>query len=198
MRGHYVSIATLGIGQIVALVILNWTGLTRGAMGLTAIPPPDIFGVDLTSVRSVYWLALGLVVAIALLQSRLLASHLGRAWRAIRDDEVAARAYGVDANRYKALAFAFGGFGAGIGGAVTAHLYSYIDYQTFNAQLSIVALTMVILGGLGNVPGAILGAVALTGLPELFRAAAEYRMLAYGLVLLLLIRYRPQGLLGTV
>ena len=198
MRGHYVSIATLGIGEIVALVILNWTGLTRGAMGLTGLPPPEIGGFALTSVRSGYWLALALVVAIALLQSRLLSSHLGRAWRAIRDDEVAARSYGVDANRYKALAFAFGGFGAGIGGAVTAHLYSYIDYQTFNAQLSIMALTMVILGGLGNVAGAVLGSMLLVGLPELFRAAAEYRMLAYGLVLLLLIRYRPQGLLGTV
>jgi len=198
MRGHYVAIATLGIGQIVGLVILNWTGLTRGAMGLTGIAPPDIFGYGLTSVRSVYWLALGLVLAMALLQTRLLSGHLGRAWRAIREDEIAARSYGVDGNRYKALAFAFGGFGAGVGGAVTAHLYSYIDYQTFNAQLSIVALTMVILGGLGNVAGAILGAVVLTGFPELFRAAAEYRMLIYGVVLLLLIRFRPQGLLGTV
>jgi branched-chain amino acid transport system permease protein len=198
MRGHYVSIATLGIGQIVALLILNWTGLTRGAMGLTGIPPLAIGGFELSSVRAVYWLVLVLVVALALLQSRLLASHLGRAWRAIREDEVAARSYGVAANRYKTLAFAFGGFGAGIGGAVTAHLYSYIDYQTFNAQLSILALTMVILGGLGNVLGAILGAVVLMGLPELFRAAAEYRMLVYGLVLVLLIRYRPQGLLGTV
>ena len=198
MRGHYVSIATLGIGEIVALVILNWTGLTRGAMGVTAIPPPAIGGFALTSVQSLYWLALALVVAIALLQSRLLSSHLGRAWRAIREDEVAARSYGVQANRYKALAFAFGGFGAGISGAVTAHMYSYIDYQTFNVQLSILALTMVILGGLGNVLGAVLGAVLLMGLPELFRAAAEYRMLAYGAVLLLLIRFRPQGLLGTV
>ncbi len=198
MRGHYVSIATLGIGEIVALVILNWSGLTRGAMGLTAIPPPALAGVPLTSVAAVYWLALALVVAIALLQTRLLGSHLGRAWRAIREDDVAARSYGVDPNRYKALAFGFGGFAAGISGAVTAHLYSYIDYQTFNAQLSILALTMVILGGLGNVPGAVLGAVLLTAVPELFRAIAEYRMLAYGLVLLLLIRYRPQGLLGTV
>jgi branched-chain amino acid transport system permease protein len=198
MRGHYVSIATLGIGEIVALVILNWSGLTRGAMGLTAIPPPALGGHDLTSVASLYWFALALVVAFALLQARLLGSHLGRAWRAIREDEVAARSYGVAADRDKALAFAFGGFGAGISGAVTAHLYSYIDYQTFNAQLSILALTMVILGGLGNVLGAVLGAVILSALPELFRAAAEYRMLIYGLVLLLLIRFRPQGLLGTV
>ncbi len=198
MRGHDVSIATLGIGQIVALAILNWTGLTHGAAGLTNIPPLSAGPLDLMSAQAAYWLVLALVVSIALLQSRLLSSHLGRAWRAIREDEVAARCYGVAANRAKALAFGFGGFGAGIGGAITAHLYSYIDYQTFNAQLSILALTMVILGGMGNVAGAILGAVLLMGVPELFRAAAEYRMLAYGLVLLLLIRLRPQGLLGTV
>ena len=81
---------------------------------------------------------------------------------------------------------------------MTAHLYSYINFETFNAQLSLLALTMVILGGLGNVLGAIVGAVALVGLPELFRVTAEYRVLIYGLALLLLIRFRPQGLLGTV
>jgi branched-chain amino acid transport system permease protein len=198
MRGHYVSIATLGIGEIVGLVILNWTSLTHGAMGLTALPPPEIAGFELTSVESLYWMSLALVVVLGALQARLLSSHLGRAWRAIREDEVAARSYGVDANRHKAMAFAFGGFGAGIGGALTAHLYSYIDYGTFSPQLSILTLTMVILGGLGNILGAVLGSVLLIGLPELFRFLAEYRMLIYGVVLLLLIRYRPQGLLGTV
>ena len=101
-------------------------------------------------------------------------------------------------NRYKAIAFACGGLSAGIGGAIAAHLYSYINYQTFDSQVSTLGLTMVILGGLGNVPGAILGSVALVGLPELIRFAAEYRMLVYGVVLLLLVRFRPQGLFGTV
>ena len=99
--------------------------------------------------------------------------------------------------RYKALAFAFGGFGAGVAGAIAAHLYSYINHETFNIQLSILAITVVILGGLGNVLGAVLGALLLVGLPELLRSAAEYRMLIYGVALLVLIRYRPQGLLGT-
>jgi len=111
---------------------------------------------------------------------------------------VAARAYGVGLDRYKALAFGFGGFSAGIAGAITAHLYSYVNYETFTSQVSVLALTMVILGGLGNMLGAVLGAVALVALPELFRAAAEYRMLIYGVTLLLLVRFRPQGLLGTV
>ena len=198
MRGHYVSIATLAIGQIVALVILNWNGLTRGPIGISGIPPLALAGIPLDEAPETYWFVLAVVVALALLQARILSSHLGRTWRALRDDDIAARSHGVDVNRYKAMAFAFGGFGAGIGGAVTAHLYSYINHETFNAQISVLALTIAILGGLGNITGALLGSVLLIGLPELFRGLAEYRMLIYGLVLLLLIRVRPQGLLGTV
>lgn len=198
LRGHYVSIATLGIGEIVGLVILNWDGLTRGPVGVTGIAPLSLFGWAIASPRAIYWFSLAVLVVLAWLQSRLLRSHLGRTWRAIREDDVAARAYGVRLNRYKALAFACGGFTAGVGGAIAAHLYSYINYQTFDSQVSILALTMVILGGLGNVLGAVLGALALIGLPEVFRFAADYRMLAYGVILLLLVRFRPQGLFGAV
>ena len=198
LRGHYIAIATLAIGEIVSLVILNWESLTGGAMGLTGIPPLSFLGRDLNSNRAIYWTCLVVLVAIAALQTRLLASHLGRTLRAVREDEIAAQSYGVDLDRYKALAFAFGGFAAGVAGAITAHLYSYLNNQTFDSQLSLLALTMVILGGMGNVLGAIVGAVALVGLPELFRVAAEYRILIYGVVLLLLVRFRPQGLLGTV
>lgn len=198
LTGHYVSIATLGIGEIVSLVILNWTGLTHGAIGLGGIPPLELFGYDFGSVECTYWLSLVVLVLLALLQVRLLNSHLGRSWRAIRDDSVAARSYGVVGDRYKALAFGYGGFAAGISGAITAHIYSYINHETFSASISILALTMVILGGLGNVLGAVLGATLLIALPEAFRDLAEYRILIYGIVLLLLIRFRPQGLLGTV
>ncbi len=197
LRGHYVAIATLAIGEVVGLVILNWEGLTHGARGLTGIPPRSVAGHDLYGPAQVYWLCLVVLIGLALLQARLLRSHVGRTLRAIRDDDVAARSYGIGLDRYKGLAFAFGGFGAGISGGITAHLYSYIDFRTFDAQVSLLALTMVILGGMGNVLGAILGAVALGGLPELFRVAAEYRVLIYGVALLLLVRFRPQGLLGT-
>ena len=197
LRGHYVSIATLGIGEIVGLTILNWESLTRGPIGLSGIPPLTLAGRPLDAGPGFYWVALAAVLLLALLQKRLLASHLGRSFRAVRDDDVAASAYGLSPDRYKALAFGFGGFAAGIGGALTAHLYSYINHETFNAQISILAIAIVILGGMGNVAGAVLGAVALIGLPEMFRIAAEYRMMVYGLVLLLLVRFRPQGLLGT-
>jgi branched-chain amino acid transport system permease protein len=198
LRGHYVSVATLAVGEIVSLVILNWTSLTHGPIGVPGIPPLTFFGLPLYSAEATYWIALGALAILALLQTRLLGSHLGRTWRAVRDDDVAARAYGVSLSRYKGLAFGFGGFLAGISGAITAHVFSYINHETFNAPISLLALTIVILGGLGNVAGAIIGSVLLIGLPELFRAAAEYRMLIYGLVLLLLIRFRPQGILGTV
>jgi branched-chain amino acid transport system permease protein len=198
LRGHYVAIATLGIGEIVSLVILNWESLTRGPIGISGIPPLSIGSHQFYSAADVYWITLAVVVALALTQRRLLSSHIGRTLRAMRDDDVAARAYGINPNRYKALAFGFSGFVAGVSGAITAHLYSYLNFETFTSQISVLALTMVILGGLGNVFGAIVAAAALVGLPEIFRVAADYRMLIYGLALLLLIRFRPQGLFGTV
>ena len=198
LRGHYVSIATLGIGEIVALVVLNWESLTRGPIGVSGIPPLTLGGEPLDAGPGFYWITLAAVFAFALLQSRLLTTHLGRTFRAVREDDVAARSYGVSPDRYKALAFGFGGFAAGIAGGATAHLYSYINHETFTSQISVLAITIVILGGMGNVAGAVIGAVALIGLPELFRVTAEYRMLIYGITLLLLVRFRPQGLLGTV
>jgi branched-chain amino acid transport system permease protein len=198
LRGHYLAIATLGIGQVVGLVILNWESLTQGAMGLSGIPPLSVAGHEFYSPSAIYWICLGAMIVFALLQTRLLGSHFGRTLRAIRDDDIAARSYGVRLDRYKSLAFAFGGFGAGVSGAISAHLFSYINYQTFDAQTSLLALTMVVLGGMGNVLGAIAGAVILVALPEAFRFAAEYRVLIYGVVLLLIIRFRPQGLLGTL
>jgi branched-chain amino acid transport system permease protein len=177
LRAHYVAIATIGI---------------------TNIPPVSLLGVEAITPRAVYWYALALLLLGALFQWRLMRSHLGRVWRAVREDDVAAQAYGISLNRYKALAFAASAFIAGASGAFTGHMYSYINHETFTSTTGILALTMVILGGMGNMPGAVLGAVALTALPELFRGLADYRYLFYGIVLVLLIRFRPQGLLGTV
>ena len=198
LRAHYVAIATLGIGEIVSQIILNWDSVTNGPMGIANIAPPSILGFEVVSPSAVYWYTLGLLLLVALFQLRLVRSHLGRTWRAVREDDVAAQAYGINLNRYKALAFASSAFIAGVSGAFTAHMYSYINYETFTSTTGILALTMVILGGMGNMLGAVIGAVALTALPEVFRGLADYRYLIYGIVLLLLIRFRPQGLLGTV
>jgi branched-chain amino acid transport system permease protein len=197
LRAHYVAIATIGIGEIVSQVILNWDGLTNGALGLTNIPPPALFGIPVFLPREIYWYSLGLLLLAALMQWRLLRSALGRTWRALREDDVAAQAYGINLNRYKALAFAFSAFVAGLSGAFTAHMYTYINHETFTNTTSTLALTMAILGGMGNILGAVLGALTLTVLPEVFRGLVDYRYLLYGLALVLLIRFRPQGLLGT-
>lgn len=111
------------------------------------------------------------------------------------DDDVATQAYGINLNRYKA--FASSAFLAGLSGAFTAHMYSYINNETFTSSTSLLVLTMAILGGMGNIIGAVVGSVALTVLPEILRGVSDYRYLLYGLVLVLLIRFRPQGLLGT-
>jgi branched-chain amino acid transport system permease protein len=184
--------------NLIFITAVGSLDLTNRTFGVAGIPPLELFGQAFVTADAIYWLTLGVLIALALLQWRLTRSHLGRTLRAIREDDIAAQSYGISLNRYKALAFSVSGFAAGLSGAITAHMYSYINHETFGTTISVLALTMVILGGLGNIGGAILGALLLIGLPELFRGLAEYRMLVYGLVLLLLIRFRPQGLLGTV
>jgi branched-chain amino acid transport system permease protein len=198
LRGPYVAIATLAVGEIINQIILNWESVTNGPLGLSNIPPPTLFGNAIITPVGVYWFTLGLLIVTALAQLRIVRSHLGRTWRALREDDIAAQTFGINLNRYKALAFVTAGLVAGLSGAFTAHMYSYINNETFPAATSILALTMVILGGMGNMIGAVVGAVALTTIPEVFRFLAEYRYLVYGVVLVLLIRFRPQGLLGTV
>jgi branched-chain amino acid transport system permease protein len=116
-------------------------------------------------------------------------------WRSIREDEVAARSAGVDLAGYKSLAFGLAAFIAGLAGSLMAHQYTYISPDIFDFQTSLLALTIIVLGGMSSIPGAILGAAVLVGLPELFRFLEDIRILAYGFVILVLVRFRPQGLL---
>jgi branched-chain amino acid transport system permease protein len=196
VRGHYVAVATLGIGQIVALTLLNWESLTRGPLGISRIPPIGVFGLPLVRPGELYWLVLLVAILVALLIWQLSRSHLGRSWRAIREDETAALTCAIRADHYKALAFGLSAAIAGLGGALIAHFYGYVSYDSFLARDSILVLTMVVLGGMSSIPGAFVGALALIGIPELFRPLADYRYILYGILLLLVIRYRPRGLIG--
>jgi Branched-chain amino acid ABC-type transport system, permease components len=197
LKGHYIAIATMGIGEMVCQIILNWESLTRGAMGLAGIPAPRLFGLEISSASGFYYLSLAVLVLCAAAIAAIGDSPLGRSARALREDESAARSLGVDARRYRSLVFGLGAFFAGLAGSLTAHLYTYISYDTFGGSLSILGVTMAIFGGLGNIWGAILGALSLTALPEALRFASAYRTLAYGLALLLVLRFRPQGVLGS-
>jgi branched-chain amino acid transport system permease protein len=196
VRGHYVAIATLGIGQIVALTLLNWESLTRGPLGISNIPPISVLGFDVVRPREYYWLALASAALVALLVWQLTRSHLGRSWRAIREDETAALTSAIRVDHYKALAFGLSAAIAGVGGALIAHLYGFVSHDSFLASQSILVLTMVVLGGMSSIPGAFVGALALIGIPELFRPLADYRYILYGILLLLVIRFRPRGLIG--
>jgi branched-chain amino acid transport system permease protein len=196
VRGHYVAIATLGIGQIVAFTLLNWESVTLGPMGITRIPPISFFGLDIVRPSELYWLVLAISIGVALLIWQLTRSHLGRSWRAIREDETAALTCSIRADHYKALAFGLSAGIAGLGGALIAHFYGYVSYDSFLARESILVLTMVVLGGMSSIPGAFVGALALIGIPELFRPLADYRYILYGILLLLVIRFRPRGLIG--
>ncbi len=196
VRGHYVAVATLGIGQVVALSMLNWDALTRGPLGIGNIPPYTLFGLEIVRPGQFYWLTLAGAAVMALFVWQLSRSHLGRTWRSIREDETAALTCAVWVDHYKALAFALSAAVAGVGGALIAHLYTFISADSFVASQSILALTMVVLGGMSSIPGAFVGALALIGIPELFRPLADYRYIIYGFLLLLVIRFRPRGLIG--
>jgi len=198
LKGHNLSIATLALGEIVNQGILNAEPLTGGAMGLAGIPVPTVFGQPVNSTAGYYYLTLVVLALGVGVVAWVIRSPLGRTIRALREDETAAVALGIRPGPYRAGAFAIAGFFAGWAGALSAHLYSYISHETFNAQLSILGLTMVIAGGLGNVGGAVLGGVSLSALPEILRPVAEYRPLVYGLLLLVALRWRPQGALGSV
>ncbi|MGH2557538.1 MAG: ABC transporter permease [Thermomicrobiales bacterium] len=196
LRGHYVAIGTLGIGAMVVAIILNAEWLTYGPLGVFGIPPPELFGHAIFEPRDYYLLAGAVLLAAVLLNWRLQTSHLGRVWRSIREDETAALSAGVGLSGYKSLAFALGAFIAGLSGSLLAHQYTFITPDIFTVQISLLALTIVVLGGMSNNLGIILGAAVLVGAPELFRPLEEVRILAYGLLLLVLVRFRPQGLLG--
>ena len=197
LRGQYLAIATLGLGEAISLIALNWDAVTLGPLGISNIRPPDFFGYELVSPAAQYLLALAILLAGVWVVHRLSGSHLGRALRAVREDEVAARAFGVGLSRYKSIAFGVSAFLAALAGVQLAHSYSYIAPDTFTFALSIQVLTMIILGGRDNIAGAVLGAVLLIALPESIRFLGEYRFILYGLLLIVMLRFRPYGLLNA-
>jgi len=185
LRGDYLAIVTLGFGEIIRVLILNIDAV-GGPRGLPGIP----------AWANVFWVGLG-VLAVILLSRHLADSTHGRALFAIRDDEVAAEALGVDTTRYKVLAFVIGAFFAGIAGGLFAHFLSYLNPNSFTFIRSIEVIAMVVLGGMGSISGSVLAAILLTLLPEVLRPVKEYRMVIYSLMLIVLMITRPQGLLGT-
>lgn len=195
LGGHYVAIATLGIGIVTVALIRNWESVTHGSYGIFGIPAPSLFGFEFDTHTRVFRLELVVLALVLAVIAGVQRSRLGIAIRAIGADEVAARSAGVPVRDYKALAFALAAFFSGIGGALLAHQYSYIDPSVFNLPMSLLVVTILVLGGTSSPYGAVLGAVVLIGAPEVLRLAPSWRIVLYGLVLLLVVRFRPQGIL---
>lgn len=196
LRGDYLAIVTLGFGEIVRLVLNNWDSFTNGPNGISGIAAPSLGTFSLGTLKYFYYLVLAFVLPAIIIIRRVENSRIGRAWVAIRENEIAASSMGIDATRYKLYAFAFGTFWAGLAGALFAAKMRFISPESFTFMESVLILSMVILGGIGNVYGAVAGAFLLVLLPEVLRGVQLYRMLILGMGLVLLMIFRPQGLLG--
>ncbi len=224
LRGDYLAIVTLGFGEIVRIFLNNLNApvnITNGPQGITLIDPvavgafrfagnTEIFGVVLSAPQKYYFLLVALAILVIIINLRLQDSRIGRAWQAIREDEVAAKAVGINTRNIKLLAFAMGASFGGIAGGIFAAMQGFVSPESFSLIESVMILAMVVLGGMGHIPGVILGAVLLTILPEVLRYGIgplqmavfgkmlvdpeSLRMLIFGLALVLVMRFRPAGL----
>ncbi len=198
LKGDYLAIVTLGFIQIIHLVLNNWDSLTRGPKGISGIPHPQLGGFSFNRPIDYYYLILFIVMIALIFIQRINQSRIGRAWVAIREDEIAAEAMGINTTRMKILAFVIGSAWAGVGGAFFAGKFGFVSPESFTFFESILILSMVVLGGLGSIPGVILGAVVLVILPEMLRGFSNYRMFLFGLAMILMMAFRPEGIIGNV
>lgn len=201
LRGDYLAIVTLGFGSITKIVLENWDTVFGGAAGIAGIPRPAFFGIALDGRQKAvysYYLVLALVALTIFVTNRLKNSRVGRAWMALREDEIACVAMGVDMARTKLSAYALGAFWAGLVGVLFAAHNNFINPDSFTFMDSAMILAMVVLGGMGSILGVIIAALALKLLPEYLRAFAEYRMLVFGAVMVLMMIFRPQGLINNM
>ncbi len=203
-KDYYLSLVTIALGLIVYILLINfsWTG---GPNGIPNIPPPTLFGhsfrdpviligFELPFQSNYYYLIFVLVGGSLLVAQRLHHSRVGLTWNAIREDEIAARCQGIDVTWYKILAFCIDAFFGGVAGTAYSHYIGFISPENFAFIVSVVVVTMVILGGMDNVFGVIIGAILLTILPEKFRAFEDFRILIYGVIIVMMLIFRPQGL----
>ncbi|WP_407123001.1 high-affinity branched-chain amino acid ABC transporter permease LivM [Bradyrhizobium sp. STM 3561] len=214
LRGDYLAIVTLAFGEIIRLVIINWQELTGGPNGVSGIPRPTFFGIPLDNSDEGFAARLGieyspthrivflfyLILALALLTNwvtiRLRRLPIGRAWEALREDEVACRALGINTTTTKLTAFATGAMFGGFAGAFFATRQGFISPESFTFQESALVLAIVVLGGMGSQLGVALAALAMIGGFELFRGLETYRMLVFGMAMVLIMIWRPRGLIG--
>ena len=197
LETDFLSLITTAFSYIFLAVARNWMEVTRGPMGLTAIPPVKIFGFTFKSAVSNYFLMLVVVVICYILLDNLVKSKVGRAMQATRDDEIGSRSVGVKTDFYKILAFVIGTSVAGLAGALYASYIGYISPNNFVYDQSLMIMQMCIIGGLGSMPGSIIGAAFFVIMPEIIRPLAVYRVGVGGVIMIAFMLFRPQGILGS-
>ena len=201
LRGDYLAIVTLGFGMIFKVVMENWDSFSFGPSGIAGIDKPSLFGIDLGiegSTIYIYYIMIALVIFTILVTNRLKNSRIGRAWIAMREDEIACVAMGIDIAKTKLSAYALGAFWAGMVGVLFASKTTFINPASFTFMESAIILSIVVLGGMGSILGVILGAFILILLPEYLRAFSEYRMLAFGAAMVIMMIFRPQGIISNL
>jgi branched-chain amino acid transport system permease protein len=198
MRGDYLAIVTLGFGEIIRLLLLNLRDITGGPGGVLEIPSPILFGLDLGNPKGILYLGLLFSAVVTVMTTRLRDSRLGRRWIALREDEDVAQAMGINLVAIKLLAFGTGAAFAAAAGALYASRQVNIFPDNFTLLVSIDVLSLIIIGGMGSIEGVVLGSIALIGLPEILRSVDEYRIIAFGALLVIMMILRPEGLLPSV
>ena len=201
LRGDYLAIVTLGFGEIIRLILENWNNFSQGPSGISNIPRPGLFGLHLSLDQSIiylYYLVIVMVLFTIFVVNRLQNSRIGRAWFALREDEIACQAMGIDKTRTKLTAFALGAFWAGMVGVIFAAKTTFVNPASFTFLESAIILCIVVLGGMGSIIGVILAALILILTPEYLRAFSDYRMIVFGAVLVTMMIFRPQGLIANV
>lgn len=198
LKGYYFTIVTMVFCQIVRIIEINWMSLTNGPLGIMAIPKLSVFGYQIKSQNAYYYLVLILLILTTVIVQKIIHSRMGYAILAVRDDELAAGAMGINVFKYKVYAIVIASMLAGVAGGFYAIYTSYIDPSCFTNAASNNMLVMVIFGGLGNIFGSFVGATILTILPEVLRGFSEYRQLVFGALLVILMLVRPEGLFGSV
>ena len=195
LRGYYLALVSLGFGELVKVVLVNWYNFTGGPNGLRGIPSPTLFSFQISSQEQFYLLALFFLFITCLVAFTFQSSLYGRSLIAIKNDELAALAVGVPVTRYKVLAFAISGLFAGLAGSLYAYYASFVSPELGDFWETVIILSMVVIGGLGNIIGSLVGAAIFILLPEFLRFIGEVRMLLVGIVILILIIYKPRGLI---
>jgi len=201
LRGDYLAIVTLGFGEIIRIILENWNEFSFGPSGIANIPRPSLFGMDLSvhdSTIYIYYIMIALCLFTIFVVNRLQDSRVGRAWIALREDEIACQAMGIDKAKTKLTAFSLGATWASMAGVVFAAKTTFVNPASFTIWESIIVLCIVVLGGMGSIVGVIAGALVLILTPEYLRAFSEYRMLAFGTLLVVMMIFRPGGIIPNV